>query len=343
MNAQLNPARILETATAFWPSKVLLSAIELGVFTQLAQKPLTGEQLSSAVGIRGDRSDDFFDALVALAFLEREGSGPTALYKNTAETDLFLDKNKPSYTGGMPEMLNARLFGFWNNLTEALITGEPQNEVKNGGGSIFEALYADEQLLSGFLSAMASTQMGNFLSLAERFPWASRKKVVDIGGASGAFSAILTRQHAHLDVVSFDLPPVAPAATSFIESQGLSARVTIASGNFLEDALPEADVIVMGNVLHDWDESTKERLIKKAYDALPKGGVLIAIENIIDNDRRSNAFGLMMSLNMLIELGAEGGFDYTGAQYDAWCKKAGFESTEVMPLVGPASAAIAYK
>jgi hypothetical protein len=107
--------------------------------------------------------------------------------------------------------------------------------------------------------------------------------------------------------------------------------------------LPKADVLVMGNVLHAWNEDTKKELIRKAYDALPEGGVLIAIENIIDNDRRHNAFGLMMSLNMLIELGAEGGFDYTEAQYDAWCKKAGFKSKEIMPLVGPASAAIAYK
>lgn len=343
MNTQLNPARILETATAFWPSKVLLSAIELGVFTQLAQGPMTGTQLSEAVGIRRDRSADFFDSLVALSFLERKGAGQDAVYENTPETDLFLDKNKPAYAGGMPEMLNSRLFGFWNHLTEALQTGKPQNEVKNGGESIFEALYADEHSLSGFLSAMASIQTGNFMTLAERFAWAKVKTVVDVGGGSGAFSAILARRHAHLEVVSFDLPAVASTATSFIKQQGLSDRVTIASGSFLEDALPHAEVIVMGNVLHDWDEPQKQMLIQKAYDALPKDGVLIAIENVVDDDRRSNAFGLMMSLNMLIETGADGGFDYTGAQFDGWCKKAGFQNTEIMPLVGPASAAIAYK
>lgn len=343
MNPAPNPARILETASAFWPSKVLLSAIELGVFTRLAAEPLTCSQLSQAVGIRADRAADFFDALVALAFLDRDGSGPSARYKNSPESDLFLDRNKPSYTGGMPEMLNTRLFGFWNNLTDALKTGEPQNETKHGGGSIFEALYADQHGLENFLGAMASIQWGNFTTLAERFPWEKYRKVLDVGGASGAFSAIVAQRHQHLELMTFDLPPVAPAASRFVEKHGVGDRVQVVSGDFLADELPRADVVVMGNVLHDWNETTKLTLIEKAYAALTDGGVLIAIENVIDDERRSNAFGLMMSLNMLIELGADGGFDYTGAQYDRWCKQVGFKSTEVMPLVGPASAAIAYK
>ena len=133
MNSDLTPARILETATAFWPAKVLLSAVELGIFTELARQPLDNGALAAALGIRADRSADFFDALVAMGFLDRQGDGPDARYANTPETGLFLDKGKPSYAGGMPEMLNARLFGFWNGLTDALCTGSAQNETKGGG------------------------------------------------------------------------------------------------------------------------------------------------------------------------------------------------------------------
>ena len=99
----------------------------------------------------------------------------------------------------------------------------------------------------------------------------------------------------------------------------------------------------MGMILHDWNLENKKMLIRKAYDALPEGGVFVAIEAIIDDERRSNAMGLMMSLNMLIEFGANGGFDFTGADFNGWCLEAGFKRTEVMPLAGPSSAAIAYK
>ncbi len=344
MTPELTPARILETATAFWPAKVLLSAVELGLFTKLAPAPLDNADLAAAIGIRADRSPDFFDALVAMGFLRREGDGKASRYSNTPETDVFLDKNKPSYTGGMPEMLNARLFGFWNGLTDALRTGSAQNESKGGGGhGFFETLYADEGRLEQFLLGMASLQFGNFLTLANRFDFSKRKTVLDVGGANAQLSRVLAGRHPHLSLLSLDLPEVAPIARREVKNAGLMSRIEILVGDFFVDALPPADVIVMGNVLHDWNEEGKQKLIAKAYAALPAGGVLIAIENVIDDARRQNAFGLLMSLNMLIEVGADGGFDYTGAQYDGWCRRAGFSRTEILPLTGPTSAAIAYK
>jgi predicted O-methyltransferase YrrM len=343
MTHDLTPARILETATAFWPAKVLLSAVELGVFTELARAPLDNAQLAARIGIRADRSPDFFDALVAMGFLSRQGDGPSARYGNAPETDLFLDRNKPSYTGGLPEMLNARLFGFWNGLTDALRTGSAQNESKGGGQSIFGTLYADEARLEQFLSAMASLQTGNFFALANRFDFSKLKTVLDVGGANGHLSRILAGRHPHLSLLSFDLPVVSPIARREVSRAGLVSRIEVLSGDFFTDALPQADAIVMGNILHDWNEANKQMLIAKAYAALPAGGVLIAIENVIDDARRQNAFGMLMSLNMLIEFGADGGFDYTGAQYERWCRQAGFTRTEVVPLTGPTSAAIAYK
>lgn len=343
MKAPLTPARILETATAFWPAKVLLSAIELGLFTELAKKPLTNAELAHALGIRVDRSADFFDVLVAMGFLERDGDGATATYGNTVETDLFLDKDKPSYAGGMPEMLNARLFGFWNGLTDALRTGRAQNETKLGGESIFTALYADEARLEQFLRAMAGIQNGNFAILAGSFDFSKYRSVLDLGGASALFSRVLAARHPHLSLTTFDLPAVAPIARREIERSGLISRIEVVSGDFFVDAIPNADVIAMGNILHDWSEEDKRALIAKAHAALPAGGALIAIENVIDDERRKNAFGMLMSLNMLIETGGDGGFDYTGAQFNRWCRDAGFSRTEVIPLAGPSSAAIAYK
>ena len=144
-----------------------------------------------------------------------------------------------------------------------------------------------------------------------------------------------------LKCVSFDLPPVSPVAIENMNKMGLGTKVVIQSGDFLKEDFPKADVITMGNILHDWGIQDKKMLIKKAYDALPQGGALVVIENIIDDNLSENAFGLMMSLNMLIE--THEGFDFSAADFDGWAKEIGFAQTSVMQLTGPSSAVIAIK
>ena len=339
--AELDPSHIMQTATAFWASKVLLTAVEFDLFTVLNDDVMSAEQLGNKLGIHSRGTYDFFDALVASGFIEREGDGPTGKYKNTANTSAFLNKHSPMYIGGMPEMLNARLFGFWNNLSDALKTGQPQNEIKHTGKPIFEELYADNTKLGEFLDAMTGFQAANFQILGQKFHFENYSTVTDIGGALALLSRIIARQHTHLSFNSFDLPPVAPLALQQIDKEELSDRIQSIGGDFFVDDFPKADVITMGNILHDWNLEKKKILIKKAYDALPEGGVLIAIENLIDDERRENLFGMLMSLNMLIEFGDA--FDYTGQNFRDWCKEAGFKHFEVMNLAGPTCAAIAYK
>lgn len=341
MKEHLDPGYIMQTATAFWASKVLLTAVELDLFTALGDGKMTASQLGNVLRLHPRGTYDFFDALVALKFLDRDGDGSQGEYMNTPETATFLNKRSPAYIGGLPEMLNARLFGFWNNLGTALKTGQPQNEVKRGGKSIFEELYSDEVALGGFLDAMTGFQAANFSQLAEKFDFSGYKTVSDIGGALALLSRILGARHQHLTFNSFDLPPVAPHALKQIQAAGMSGRIKVVSGDFFADDLPRADVITMGNILHDWNLKNKKMLIRKAYDALPQGGAFIAIENLIDDARRENAFGLLMSLNMLIEFGDA--FDYTGADFRKWCSEAGFRRFEFINLAGPTSAAIAYK
>ena len=340
--AELDPTHIMQTATAFWPSKVLLTAVELDVFSQLGDRSMTGAELGERLGLHERGIYDFFDALVALKFLAREGDGTEGRYRNTPETATFLIRKSPTYIGGLPEMLNARLFGFWNDLGEALKTGKPQNELKHGGKSMFEEVYADPRRLAEFLRAMSGLQAKNFELLAERFDFSRYRSVTDAGGALALLSRIVAARHPHLTFKSFDLPPVAPHAQEAIDAAGLHDRITVVSGDFMTDALPSADVVTMGNILHDWNTDDKMTLIRKAYAALPPGGAFIAIENVIDDARRENAFGLLMSLNMLIEFG-DAAADYTGADFRGWCRAAGFKTFDLIPLAGPSSAAVAYK
>ena len=338
--ASLNPDAILRTGLGFFASKTLLSAVELGVHAALADGPMTRAAMEARLGLHPRASADFFDALVSLGLLAREGSGAGARYANSPDTAAFLVPSSPAYLGGMLAMANARLYGFWGNLTEALRTGQPQNEAKSGE-NVFGALYADPARLEQFLTAMASLQLGNFAALADQFDFVGRHVVCDAGGANGALSIALATRHPHLRCVSFDLPQVAPVAERVIAAAGLSDRIEARSGSFLTDPLPQADVIVMSNVLHDWGETTKRMLIGKAHASLPPGGAFIAIENIIDDDRRKNTLGLLMSLNMLIE--TPEGFDYTFGSFDGWCRDAGFTRTGRVPLHGATSAAIAWK
>lgn len=340
-NAQVDPSHILQTAMGFWTSKTLLTAVNMHLFTHLADEPLSGQEIKTRLGLHERSLYDFLDTLVALGFLKRTGLKETAIYQNTDDVELFLDKNKPTYIGGILEMSNNRLYPFWNDLEEALKTGKPQNESKTGGKPIFEEIYEDEAKKREFLDAMKGTQMGNFIALSQKFDFSAYNTMCDIGGAGGYLAAQVALDHDHIQTISYDLPMVSTVALENIQKMGLEDRVSVQSGDFLQHDFPRADVITMGNILHDWGTDVKKMLIRKAYDTLPQGGALITIENIIDDNRSENAFGLMMSLNMLIE--TDEGYDYTGADFDAWVKEAGFRKSYLIPLAGPASAAVAIK
>ena len=334
-------APILQTAFGFWSSKVLLTAIEFGVFTTLGDQSMTGEELGSALQLHPRGIRDFFDALVAMEFLERVGDGPQARYRNTLATAAYLDQNSGRYIGGILEMLNARLYRFWDDLPAALRTGKPQNEIKHSGKPMFEELYSDLPRLEQFLGAMTGLSRINFEAFAEKFDFSPYKTVCDVGGATGLLSILVAQRHPHLQCTTFDLPEVAPVAKRTIATQELSDRIQVASGDFFQDPLPNADVITMGMILHDWNLDKKRHLIRAAFNALPEGGALVAIENLIDDARRENLFGLLMSLNMLIEFGDA--FDFTAAEFREWCQEAGFHRFEVLHVSGPCSAAIAWK
>jgi len=336
-----NPEHILQIGMGFWASKTLLSAVELELFTHLGDDALTAEQIGTKLDLHARSRYDFLDALVALGLLERDGNGPDARYRNTRETAVFLDKDSPAYVGGILEMANARLYGFWGSLTEALHTGEPQNEIKTGAPGLFEGVYAEPEKLQTFLDGMQGVQLGAFSALCSTLDLSAHAQFCDIGGANGTLAAMVATANPHITGITFDLPPVAPVAEANLARHGVADRVDVVIGDFFADDFPPADVYFMGNILHDWDEDQKQLLIDKAYAGLRPGGMLVCIENVIDDERRVNAFGLLMSLNMLIEL--PGGFDYTGAQFDGWARSAGFARTEVRPLAGPTSAAIAYK
>src|ERR1044072_5089881 len=328
MSTSVTPDYIMQLGLGFWASKTLLSAVELDLFTEMAKGPAPAEAGVERLGV---------DPRVALRMLERDGEGR---YYNAPEAATFLDRSKPSYMGGMLEMANARLYPFWGSLTEALRTGGPQNEGKRGD-DFFGALYADPARLEGFLSAMSGLSLGAARAIARKFPWGNYETSIDVGGAQGGLPVQVALAHTNLRGGHFDLPEVRPVFEKYVAAHKLSDRLKFFPGNFFKDPMPAADVLVMGHILHDWNLEEKRELLKKAYDALPAGGALVVYEALIDDRRRDDATGLLMSLNMLIE--TPGGFDYTGEDCQRWMREAGFRETRVEYLAGPDSMVVGIK
>jgi precorrin-6B methylase 2 len=335
-----SPGPLLQLGLGFWASKTLLSAVELDVFTTLGSAELDADTLRERLGLHPRGVHDFLDALVALQILDRAGDEPRATYRNTPASAAFLDRSQPTYIGGILEMANDRLYPYWGDLTDALRTGTPQNELKHTGRSLWDALAAEPPRLATFMRATAGISLGDFHTLAAHFDFDRHDQVLDVGGGGGDLAIILAAQHPHLRCTTLDTPSVTAIATRAVADAGLDQRISTVAGDMFDGPLPHADVITMCNVVHGWGLEDKQHLIAAAYDALPDGGALIIVENLIDDARRHNAFGLLMSLNMLIE--TEAGFDTTANQLRAWTSNAGFTRLDIHPLPG-ASAAIATK
>jgi O-methyltransferase domain/Dimerisation domain len=325
------PDNILQIGLGFWASKTLLSAVEMELFTEIAKHPADLDTLQGRLGLHPRSARDFLDALVSLKFLERREDR----YYNTPSTDFFLDKRKPSYIGGILEMANHRLYPFWGHLTTALRTGLPQNEMRDGNPNPFAAIYAEPERLKQFLKSMSAVSRGANLAIARQFTWSKYRTAVDVGTAQGDLITQVALANPHIEGIGFDLPEVGPIFEEYVDANRLSGRVKFAPGSFMDQPLPKADVVMMGHILHDWNLETKRMLVRKAYEAVPQGGAYVVYESIIDDDRSENTFGLLMSLNMLVE--TADGFDYTGTDCCGWMKEAGFRETRVEHLIGPDS------
>jgi hypothetical protein len=338
MSQDMTFTRLLEIGTRFWEAKVLLSAIELGVFTELANGPLDLQELTGRLGIHPRGARDFFDALVSLQLLERRDG----TYTNAADTDFFLDKNKSTYASGFLDMANMRLYSFWGSLTEGLRTGQPQNETKEGGAELFDVIYKNPVALRGFLEGMTGYSKGGVVrALSQKFPWQQYETFMDLGSAQGSYLVQIAQEHSNLAGIGFDLPAVQPFFEEYVRSSGLQNRLRFVGGDFFADDLPQVQVMIIGHILCDWDLERKQLLIKKAYEALPQNGVLIVCDSIIDDERRENVWGLLLSLNMLLD--TRGGFTFTGADGISWMKAAGFRQASVEHLLGADSMLVGIK
>lgn len=335
VKAETNADRLVALAYGFRSAKALISAVELGVFSALAERSLTGDELSAELGLHQRGAKDFLDALVALQLLERDHDGR---YANAPEADRYLDRRKPDdYIGGLFEHLNEREYPHWMMLSTALRTGEPHS----GARSISkDSFFEDQSALAAFAKGMTGGSLPAARALADTFGWRDYGSVVDIGTAEGCVPIQLALRHSHLTGIGFDRSSMGPLFKRCVLDHGLSDRLRFIPGNFFIDPLPTADVMVMGRVLHNWNLETKRMLLAKAHAALPAGGALIVYERLIDDGRRTHASALLSSLNMLLM--TPGGFEFTAADCMGWMRDAGFDNCRAEPLTSDISMVIGF-
>ena len=332
----LSPSPLFDMALSYRRSKALLTAVELGLFSVLAMQPLDASELAARLDLHTRGACDFFDALVALGLLVRDDTGR---YGNAPAADQFLDRAKSSYIGDVLHRASRRAYGNWNSLPIALRTGQPQSGAFGTDG--YGALYEEDAALEEFLRAMSGSSLMFAKGLAQRLDWSRYTRILDIGTAEGCVPVQLALAHPHLVGSGFDLPPVEPWFIRYVDRHSLSDRLRFHAGDFHRDPFPQADVVIMGRVLHNWSVSVKSLLLSKAHAALPSGGLVVVCETLIDNGRCANADALLASLHMLIE--TAGGHEATGADYAEWLEGAGFRDVQVQDLDCAQSAVIGVK
>jgi SAM-dependent methyltransferase len=312
----IEPARVLELGYGFTRSRILLSAVELGVFTLLDEGALTAPDIGGRLGMAERRAREFLEALVWLELLivDRDGR-----YSNGPEAALFLVESGERSV--VPTLREAgwHLYPAWSALTTRLA---PEAAAANDGHDP-AARYQDPELLRHYLHAMTTITAPAAAALASAFPWSEVRSVLDVGTALGGVLATLVEAHPHLRGTGFDVDRVEPLFRAYIGDRRAPAeRIDFVAGNFFYEALPHAEVVILSHILHDWDEEQKRLLVAKAYDALPGGGRLIVLEKFLGEPGRPNPAALMSTLNLLVD--TEGGFEMAVHECTRMLSEAGF-------------------
>ncbi|AGZ40014.1 O-methyltransferase family protein [Actinoplanes friuliensis DSM 7358] len=320
----------MDLVTGFWSFKTFAAAVELDLFSRLADgRALTVAEAEQELGLPERPADLLLTACASLGLLERAGDG----YRNSALAEEFLVRGRPYYFGGQVSYCDQRTYLPWHRVGEALRTDRPLTWDPATQESMFTT--ADPQLLATFWEAMYSTSIFTARALAGAVDLGAHRRLLDVGGGSGAYPIELCRLNPGLTATVLDLPHVCEIAAGKIELAGLGDRITATPGNFLTDAaLPGGhDVLLFSMILHDWDEPTNRELLAKAYAALPAGGLVIISELLLDADRTGPAPAALMGMNMLVE--TVGGRNYSDAEYAGWLTGAGFTQIRTVRFDAP--------
>jgi acetylserotonin O-methyltransferase len=313
---------ILDLIEAFRRSKVMFTAVRLGIFEMLAIMPQSCAPLAVQLSLDRAALSRLLDGCVALGLLEREGE----LYSNTPAATRFLTKSSPETLSGYIVYSDQSLYKLWEHLDDAIREGTNRWAQTFGSrNALFDHYFRDETATRSFLAGMNGFGQIASPRLVKAFDLSGFSHLVDLGGATGHLAIAACRLYPELKATVLDLPAVAPFAGEHIAESGLGDRVQFVTGDFFVDVLPKADLYTLGRILHDWDDAKINKLLRKIFLCLPSKGALLVTETLVDDDRSGPSYTLMQDLNMLV---CTDGRERTEAEYSALLQGAGFATVQ---------------
>jgi 3-hydroxy-5-methyl-1-naphthoate 3-O-methyltransferase len=297
---------------------VLMSANRLEFFTAIGEGALTAEDVAAKCKTQPRPTRTLLNACVALGFLEKKSE----LYSNTLEGKTLLIRGKPtSIADGIAHQDD--LWAAWGRLPEAVKTNRATSERWN--------LIDEPRVHHNFIMAMHDGAVVGAPLVAETLDLSGRKQLFDVGGGPATYSIFLVKKNPGLKAIIFDLPQTIEIAKEVIAKYGVNDRVTTQGGNYFKDNFGQGnDGVLISAILHSMSPERSKILLKKAYDSMVTGGLVVVREGLLDEGGTSPLGAVLFSLNMLVNTGE--GQSYTGKEIMELMQSAGFKQTKVIPL-----------
>jgi SAM-dependent methyltransferase len=322
---EVSPEPILQLATGFMAAKHLFAANELGVFEALADAPATLDALAARTGLTRRAARISVDAMVALGLLRRDGER----YRNGPVADRYLTGRHPGDLRPLLRLWDRISYPAWESLTTALAT-EPAR-------GWFDLDEEQQAIASAGIEAILT---GPANALAEVVDFATRQRLLDVGGGTGSWSIAALRRHPHLRGTVVELPAVAELARARIAEAGLTDRLDVVAADAFADDLPGGhDAILVANLVHYWSPADNTTLLRRIRSAAPTGARLLLADFWTDPTHTQPVQAALMAGEFAVHL--RDGDVYSVDEVREWLPSAGWRFVEHVPLAGPQSLIVA--
>lgn len=332
-----DPAVVLDLIEAFRRSKTMFAAVTMGVFDALLDSPQDLPTLARRLDSSLDGMERLLDACIGLGLLSKTAG----VYSNLPVASTYLTTSSPRRLTGYISYSNTVMWKLWAHLEDAVREGSHRWPQAFGwDGPIFSHFFKTEGAKREFLMGMHGYGTISSPHVVAAFDLTPYRHLLDLGGATGHLACAACAKYPHLRATVFDLPDAIPLAQEIIGQTAVADRVDTLGGDFFHDPIPQADLIAVGRILHDWSVDKVEQLLGRIFDALPPGGGLLIAEKLLSDDKTGPRWAQLQNLNMLT---CTEGKERSLNEYTDLLQACGFDQIDACCTSSPLDAILAQK